>query len=313
MMVLPSRPASKRAVDAYQGPAERVAGEHAFEYARQFVQTDLPGGDAVQLSRLPVAGEVLPELAPDVPRGTRRGHAEQAHAANDERHHRAVEGDTAGIAADGDVAVRADQRQQAGEHAVADVVQRAAETCRVHRLAAEDELVAVEAFAGAQLTQRIEMIALAADRVHLVAGATEDVDRQLADPTAGTGDRDRAELGPLTIVLHAQQGQRGGETGGAQDHAFAQAQAGRQRNRPARVQSGVFREAAIAGLGQAAAGAQHAIAFPECRVGRSHHMAGDVDAAVEWIAAQDAALAGAGQRILVVDRGIRDLDQYFAR
>src|SRR5574337_1387244 len=180
MMVLPSRPASKRAVDAYQGPAERVAGEHAFEYARQFVQTDLPGGDAVQLSRLPVAGEVLPELAPDVPRGTSRGHAEQAHAADDERHHRAVEGDAAGIAADRHVAVRRHQWQQAGEHAAADVVQRAAEAGGIHRLAAEGELAAVDALAGAELAQKVEMVGLAADRMHLVAGAAEDVDRQHA-------------------------------------------------------------------------------------------------------------------------------------
>src|SRR6185437_10022961 len=93
-MVLPSTPASKRAADAHQGAPERVAGKHALEDVRKFVQADLPRGNALQPARFPVAGKVLPDTFPDVPRGTGRGHAEQAHAADDERHDRTVEGDT---------------------------------------------------------------------------------------------------------------------------------------------------------------------------------------------------------------------------
>ena len=72
------------------------------------------------------------------------------------------------------------------------------------------------------------------------------------------------------------------------------------------------RVAAVAGFAEAAAGDQHRVAFLELRVGRSDDVPGDVDAADQRERAQDLALAGAGQRVLEVDRGVRGLDDDFA-
>src|SRR3546814_6273899 len=99
-----------------------------------------------------------------------------------------------------------------------------------------------EHFGGTDRFQVIRVLGLAADRMHRVAGAAEDVDSQRADAAGRAGHRERPELRRLAVFLHAQQRQRGGEAGGAQDHAFAQVQPGRQRDRPARPEPRVFRD-----------------------------------------------------------------------
>ena len=149
--------------------------------------------------------------------------------------------------------------------------------------------------------------------MHLVTGLAEDRHRQRTDPAGGAGDRQRTQPGVLAVFAHPVQGQGGGEAGGAQDHALAQVQAARQSHHPLRRQARVGRIAAVAGFGQAAAGDQHRVALTELRVGGGGHVAGHVDAADQGEVAQDPALAGAGQRILVVDRRPLDLDHHLAR
>ena len=78
-------------------------------------------------------------------------------------------------------------------------------------------------------------------------------------------------------------------------------------------QAGEFRVAAVLRLGEAAAGDQHLLARRESRVGRGHDLAGEVDAADQRIATQDAALAGRGERVLVVDVGVTDPHHDVAR
>ena len=149
------------------------------------------------------------------------------------------------------------------------------------------------------------MFGFAADGMHFVAGFREDRDGQAADAAAGAADGDRPQGRRLRVLQHPVQRQAGGESGGAEDHAFAQAQAGRQGDGPGRLQSDDLAVAAVAGLGQAAAGAEHGVAFPERRVGRSDHVTGHVDAADQREASQDLAFARAGQRVLEVDAAMR--------
>lgn len=146
----------------------------------------------------------------------------------------------------------------------------------------------------------------------MIAGAAEDGGGKRADAACRAGDGDRAEHRRLAVVLHPEQGEGSGETRGAEDHRFAQVQARGQWNGPGRFDARVFAVAAVAGLGQAATRHQHWIAFLERRILRVHDMASHVDAAIEWKTPQDLALAGAGESILVVDRGIRGLDDEVA-
>src|SRR3546814_6743090 len=67
-------------------------------------------------------------------------------------------------------------RGQAGKHRPADVVQAAAEARRLHGFAGSQR-IAAEHFGGTDRFQVIRVLGLAADRMHRVAGAAEDVDR----------------------------------------------------------------------------------------------------------------------------------------
>ena len=149
--------------------------------------------------------------------------------------------------------------------------------------------------------------------MHFVAGLAEDRHRQRTDPAGGTGDRQRTQPGVLAVLAQSVQGQGGGKAGGAKDHALTQVQAARQGHHPLRRQARPGRVAAVTGFGQAAAGDQHRVTLAELRVGGGGHVAGHVDPAHQREAAQDLALAGAGQRILVVDRRPLDLDHHLAR
>jgi len=148
--------------------------------------------------------------------------------------------------------------------------------------------------------------------MHLETRLAEDVDSQGAHATGRAGDGEWTEVGRLPVVAHAVERQRGSETGGAQDHALAQAESAGQGNDPLRIESRVLGITAIACFAEARAGHQHRIAFLERRIRRGHHVACHVDAAYQRKAPQDLALTGAGERVLVVDRRIRGLDDHLA-
>ncbi len=112
------------------------------------------------------------------------------------------------------------------------------------------------------------MFRFAADRMHLEAGAAEDIQRQRPHAPGRTGHAQRAELRRLAVVEQAVQRQRGSESRGAEDHRFAQAQAVRERNRPFGLDARELGVAAVTGLAQPAARDQHRIAFPEGLVRR---------------------------------------------
>ena len=203
---------------------------------------DLARADALQVRRLPVAGQVLPDLLADVARGAGRGHAQQRHAADDEGHHRGVEL----------VRSRPGRRWRRCRRArSARAGWRASAPPTLSRPPPKraDSIGRVVASASRPSTslapidlQVVGLFGLAADRVHLEAGAAEDVDRERADAAGGAGDRQRAEFRRLPVVEHAEQRQRRGEAGGAQDHALAQAQARRATESPIALRAARIRQ-----------------------------------------------------------------------
>src|SRR3546814_5600870 len=90
------------------------------------------------------------------------------------------------LARAGDVAIGLGLREQAGKHRPADVVHAAAEARRLHGFAGSQR-IAAEDFGGTDGLQVIRVLGLAADRMHRVAGAAEDVDRQRPDAAGQIG------------------------------------------------------------------------------------------------------------------------------
>src|SRR5687768_17364032 len=97
-----------------------------------------------------------------------------------------------------------------------------------------------------------------------------------------------------------------------ENHAFAQAQAVGQGNDPLRFEPRVFTVAPVARFAQPAAGDQHGIAFADLRISGGDDVARDIDAAHQREFAQDLALAGTGEGVLVVDGGVSRFDHDFA-
>src|SRR6185436_8743083 len=74
-----------------------------------------------------------------------------------------------------------------------------------------------------------------------------------------------------------------------------------------------LRVTAIDGFRQATAGHQHGVTRLEAGVFGGPDYPGQIDAPDQWIAPQDLARAGRGQRILVVDVRALDLDDHLTR
>ena len=80
------------------------------------------------------------------------------------------------------------------------------------------------------------------------------------------------------------------------------------RHQAVAVEARVLGVAAVDGFAETAAVHEHGGAGLEVGVLRADDDAGEVDAAVQRMPAQYLAGAGRGQRVLVVDRGVADLD-----
>ena len=102
------------------------------------------------------------------------------------------------------------------------------------------------------------------------------------------------------------------ELTGRGDATATVAEAGGEGDDPLRFQAGVLGITAIARLAEAAASDEHGIAFPEGGIGGGHDVPGHINAAHQRKLAQDLAFARAGERVLVVDRRVRGLDDHFA-
>ncbi len=103
-------------------------------------------------------------------------------------------------------------------------------------------------------------------------------------------------------------GERGRVARGADLHGFERGHAVGDRHDAAAGDARVLGITAVDGLAEAATVDQHRQPGRQLRVPGADDFAGQVDAAVERVAAQDLAGAGCGQGILVIDRRVADLD-----
>src|SRR5690606_11041629 len=112
--------------DAYDDAADDAAREKLREDVGQLVERHLARRDLVEASRLPFRAELSPELGAERGLDHRRVDADEAHAAQDERHHGRLELRAARETDRCDVTVRPRRREQRREHVAADGVDAAA-------------------------------------------------------------------------------------------------------------------------------------------------------------------------------------------
>jgi hypothetical protein len=156
------------------------------------------------------------------------------------------------------------------------------------------------------------MFELPGDRKDGVTRTREYIDRKNDDAASRASHDNWTHRWRLVVLFHAQQCERSGENSSPDYHRFAQIQSTGPRDRVRSFEPNVFGITPIARFRQPATSAQHCIAFAELHVGRCDDMASDIDAADQWVCAQDLAHAGARERVLEVDRRVRGLDDDLA-
>jgi hypothetical protein len=153
----------------------------------------------------------------------------------------------------------------------------------------------------------------AGKRHDLITETGEHIDRQGADATARTGDKDGSVPGRKTICFHALDRERGRETGGADCHGIENGKSVGQRHYPVGGQARALRVTAVVIHAEAVTGSEHCIANIETRIARRLDRTGQVDPTDAGKAPHDLAGAGGGQRVLIVDAGVQNADDNLAR
>src|SRR6185369_16503813 len=150
-------PAIRTSLDTSTDLDHRAPGDRTFdvrlERLRQLVETESARDDCVQVTRLQVARDTLPDRETQRSGRVDRVDAEQIHATQDERHDRAFQLRARCEADAGDVAPEVGGSRQPGEHVAAEIVDRAAPLCFFERPRAEIEPFAQQNAAGAELFQ----------------------------------------------------------------------------------------------------------------------------------------------------------------
>ena len=108
------------------------------------------------------------------------------------------------------------------------------------------------------------------------------------------------------------QGQCGGKARGANGHRLFQRKAGRHGHQRVGGQTGNFAVTAVELLADVATRHQHGITGFVAGVVAGDDVAGEINARRAWAAAQDLALAGDGECVLVVDAAVGDADDDIA-
>ena len=175
------------------------------------------------------------------------------------------------------------------------------------------DLAAQQHLRRTERPQVIHRSRLAGDGDDLVTATGEHVDRDAADAPGGTGHDHRTVLRRLTVVLHAVDGERSGETRGTERHRREGIEARRHRDHPLALESRELGIAAIVRLGQPATGREHRIAGAVARIGRGFDHTRKVDAADQRVLAKDTAGARRSERVFVVDVGVLHAHHDLAR
>ena len=264
-------------------------------------EIDHPRRDPVELRRSEIRADALPDLEPRGAWCRDRVDPEQRNPAQDEWHDRGLELGAAGEPDARDVPPEVDGAREPGEELAADVVDRAGPLCLFERARPGIDLRAIEHARRAELTEIGLGIGLAAHGHDLVAAPGQHVDRDAPDAAAGSGHDDRAAVRSLRVLLHPVDGERGGETSGAERHRLAFAHARRQFDEPITSDTGVLGVSAVVRFREPATGNKHLLARCVAGVRRAHDLAREIDAADQRIAPQDRRGAGRSKRVLVVD------------
>ena len=243
----------------------------------------------------------------------RRRDPEQADAAQDERHHRAAVVGAADQAAQRDVAADLRGAHERFERRAADVVERPGPARRQQRprlrLVRERHGLARQDLRRAERPQPVVPIGLAGHREDAIAGAGEHVDGEAADAAGRAGDDNRAAVRRGAVAGERLDGERGGEAGGADGHRLERRQRVGDAHHPGRRHAREAGPAAPARRAELITGDEHARSRRPRRIGGVGDRAGRVDPRHVRVAGGDLVLAGRGEGVLVVERGVLDGDR----
>ena len=153
--------------------------------------------------------------------------------------------------------------------------------------------------------------ALAGDRRCLIAAPRQHVERDAADAAGGAAHHHLARLRPQVVQFHQVDRQRGGVAGHADGGRIEQAQPRGQGQDPVARDARVLGVAAVGVHAYAEAVHHHLVALAKARVARGDDRSGEVDAADARIGADDLALPGGRERVLVIDARIGDAQSDF--
>ena len=161
---------------------------------------------------------------------------------------------------------------------------------------------------GAEVAQIGLFLGSAGERVGLEAPLGQQHEGDAADAARGARDEDRAGGGCEAQFLESQEAEHRRVAGRADRHRLLGREGFGQADEPAARHPGHRRVAAVARLAQAPAVEDDGVAGLEPVMRARPHRTGEVDAGNERERADDRRLAGKGERVLVVQGGMADLD-----
>ncbi|MPM77179.1 hypothetical protein SDC9_124179 [bioreactor metagenome] len=204
------------------------------------------------------------------------------------------------------------RRADIGQRVAADDIDSPRPALLAERLSRCRKDAAVDDFGSAELFQVIGLCRPAADRHHGVAELLEHRDGDAADTARCTGDDDLAVTRLDALPLQRQHAQHGRVAGGADGHGLSSSKGRGQRHQPVALEARLAGKTTPVRFTDAPSIEQHAVAGLVCRIVAGLDRAGDVDAGHHRELADDGALAGDRQAILVVQRRIVDTDRHIA-
>src|SRR5450755_371655 len=233
--------------------------------------------DQVECGGVEVLRQPFPGLAPQ---GNRRHHAVdpgECHAAKNERHDGAWEIVTLGQPAGRDDAGVTGLRQRVGQRVAADRIDHRAPALLLQGLARSGELGPIDDLAGAELLQVGGRLGFA----------------------AGRGDA-------IAVPLEREDTEHGCVARRADGHRLPGGERRREPDQPVTLQTRPLGEAAPARFTDAPAVVDDDVARLPVSMRRFEHATGAVDSGDHRPDANDGAAIGDGQRVLEVERGMRD-------
>ena len=252
--------------DAHHGAPGDAAFQVGRKRRRQLVEADAARDDASQVAR-PADPWRCAATPPAASRAASRGvDAQEAHAPQDEGHDGGLELRRRRRARRWRCCPRSRRMRVSQASISPPTLSMAPPNCALSSGREPSRARRAAAPRRRRAREIVRRLRLAADGDDLVAAPREHVDRRCCRrrrvaPVTTMGP----PCGRLAVLLHAVDGERGGEAGGADRHGGELIEPRRHRDHPVPGHARVLGIAAIVGLGQAAAGDQHRLARLEAR------------------------------------------------